>query len=86
MEPTLKSKSFITITIVIVKATTANMLICWLILIKLFAVRNVVGKFMVKKITILKKPINVPYFFIIFIVFIFYFLRKNLTINPELSH
>jgi len=43
MEPTLRSKSPIAITTVIVPATTASMLICWEMLRRLRSVRKVFG-------------------------------------------
>jgi hypothetical protein len=44
IDPTLRSKSPIAITIVMVEATTANMLICWEMLRRLRPVKKVAGR------------------------------------------
>ena len=60
IEPTLRSKSPIAITTVIVKETTASMLICCEMLRRLRAVTNVSGRLIQKKTTDARKPISVP--------------------------
>ena len=60
MEPTLRSKSPITITMVMVKATTASMLICWEMLSQLREVMKVSGMLAQKNATTARKPISVP--------------------------
>ena len=61
IEPTLRSKSPIAMTIVMVKDTTASMLTCCVMLRRLRDVTNVSGKDVQKKIKMTTKPISVPY-------------------------
>ena len=60
IEPTLRSKSPIAMTTVIVAETTASMLICWVMLRRLRAVRKVSGSSSQKKARSARKPISVP--------------------------
>ena len=61
IEPTLRSKSPIAITTVIVEETTASMLICCVMLRRFREVRNVSGSRNQKKAITAAKPISVPY-------------------------
>ena len=60
IEPTLRSKSPIAITIVMPEATTASMLICWEMLSRLRPVRNVSGRWTQKKTMTIATPASVP--------------------------
>ena len=61
IEPTLRSKSPIAMTIVIVKDTTASMLTCCVMLRRLREVTKVSGRDVQKKTKMTTKPISVPY-------------------------
>ncbi len=60
IEPTLRSKSPITMTMVIDAATTVSMLTCWLMFSQLRPVRKVSGRLIEKKTMMAAKPISVP--------------------------
>ena len=60
IEPTLRSKSFITMTMVMPAATTISIETCWVMLIQLLAVMKVVGSRHQKIRRISAKPISVP--------------------------
>ena len=60
MAPTLRSKSPVTMTMVMAKATTPRMLICRVIFSQLGKVMNVCGRCVQKKSTINTKPTSVP--------------------------
>ena len=60
IEPMLRSKSPITMTMVMPAAATISMDICWEMLSQLRAVMKVSGRLIQKKIRIAAKPIRVP--------------------------
>ena len=60
IEPTLRSKSPIAITTVMVNETTASMLICWVMFNRLRAVRKVSGNSVQKNAISARKPMSVP--------------------------
>ena len=60
MEPTLRSKSPITMTSVMPAATTISIESCWLMLSQFCAVRKVPGRRTEKKTRMRTKPATVP--------------------------
>jgi hypothetical protein len=60
VEPTERSKSPITMTMVMPAATTISIESCWVMLSQLRAVRNVSGSAIEKATRMTPKPISVP--------------------------